>query len=112
MKKYFVLAFSLVMFLSACGTKVKVRETEAAQKYIETISGFTCRKASITDANMLIIAIDAIGSTNYYALASQFLDDAKREGVVGLKGCFVVNFSTSQFQDGAVIGERIGEAFN
>lgn len=112
MKKYFVLVLSLVMFLSACGTKVKVRETEAAKKYVETISGFSCRKASITDGNMLIIAIDAIGSTNYDVLASEFLDEAKREGVEGLKGCFIVNFSTSQFQDGAVIGERIGKAFN
>ena len=114
MKKYFLLVLSLVMFLSTCGTKetkVKVRETEAAKNYIETISGFSCIKASITDNNYLFIAIDAVG-TNYDMLALQFLEEAKNEGVEGLRGCFIVNFSTSQFQDGTVVGKRIGKAFS
>jgi len=83
----------------------------SADEYCETISGFTCRKAIVDEAGWLIVGIDATGG-NYDRLAEQFLDEAKGEGVMGLKGCGIVNYSTSEFQQGAVVGERIGKAYN
>lgn len=83
----------------------------SADEYCKTISGFTCRKAIVDEAGWLIVGIDATGG-NYDRLAEQFLDEAKGEGVMGLKGCGIVNYSTSEFQQGAVVGERIGKAYN
>jgi hypothetical protein len=31
---------------------------------------------------------------------------------MGVKGCFAVDMKNSEFQNGAVVGERIGKAFN
>ena len=45
-------------------------------------------------------------------LASQFLDEAKDEGVEGLKGVLIVDIKNSKFESGAVAGKRIGKAYN
>ena len=87
-------------------------QVTGADKYIETITGFTCVKATVTDNGFLIIAIDATSESGYDFLASQFLDEAKKEGVSGLKGVMIVDSQNCQFQKGAVVGKRIGKAFN
>ena len=43
--------------------------------------GFTCEKATVTDNGYLVIAIDAESASGYDTLASQFLEEAKKEGV-------------------------------
>lgn len=83
-----------------------------ADEYIKTISGFTCEKAAVTDNGYLIIAIDATSNEGYDNLASQFLDEAKREGVTGLKGCAIVDIKNAKFEQGAVVGKRIGRAYD
>lgn len=65
----------------------------------------------ITDANVLIIAIDAEEGQNYDVLARYYLHDAIEHGVDGVKQCAVVDYSTSEFHDGAVVGERLGRSF-
>jgi starvation-inducible outer membrane lipoprotein len=111
MKKY--LFFLLALMLAACSSSPKVSETPEAQKFIESISGSECERAEVTDANFLIVAIDAVySSTNFDVLASSFLDEAKAAGVKGLKGCYIVDSKTAKFQQGAVIGDRIGKAFD
>lgn len=98
-----------IMFLCSCGnSKVEVK---GADKYIETITGFTCEKAAVTDNGYLIIAIDANQDSGYDMLASQFLTEAKNEGVTGLKGAMIVDIKEAKFEQGAVIGKRIGKAY-
>lgn len=81
-------------------------------EYISTITGFTCVKAEIEDNRMLVVAINATSDDGYDALAKQFLDEAKQNGVSDLKGCSVVDIKNCEFQKGAVVGKRIGQAFN
>jgi hypothetical protein len=40
----------------------------------------------------------------------EYLDDAISKGI-RVDGCFVVNIKDCEFQDGAVLGERIAKAF-
>lgn len=104
---------------SSVNNKIKDKESSksenqvtGADKYIETITGFTCEKATVTDNGFLIIAIDAVSESEYDSLALQFLNEAKKEGVSGLKGVMIVDSKNCQFQKGAVVGKRIGKAFN
>lgn len=81
------------------------------EEYAKSISGTDVLKAAVTDAHVLIITIDAIEGQNYDALARYYLNDAIKHGANDIKMCAVVDYSTSEFQDGAVIGERLGKAF-
>lgn len=108
MKKILFLFFIGVLF--SCGNSKT--EVTGAEEYVKTISGFTCEKAAVTDNGYLIIAIDAISDKGYDYLAWQFLDEAKREGVTGLKGCTIVDIKNAKFERGAVIGKRIGKAYD
>lgn len=108
MKKYlFLVLLSLMFFLYGCNTK----PSQTAIRYAESISGTDVLKATITDSNVLIIAIDVEPGRNYDALATYYLNDAISHGVDDIKMCAVVDYSTSEFQDGAVVGERVGKAF-
>lgn len=84
----------------------------SVQEYIDIITGFTCEKAALTDNGYLVIAINATSDSGYDFLASQFLDEAKSEGVSGLKGVLIVDIKNCEFQKGAVVGKRIGKAYN
>jgi len=108
MKKILLLLF--IGVLLSCGNSKT--EVAGAEEYIKTISGFTCEKAAVTDNGYLIIAIDATSNEGYDNLASQFLDEAKREGVTGLKGCAIVDIKNAKFEQGAVVGKRIGKAYD
>ena len=59
----------------------------------------------------IVIAIDAESASGYDTLASQFLEEAKKEGVSGLKGVLIVDIKNSKFEQGAVVGKRIGKAY-
>lgn len=119
MKKILFLLLAGILF-SCSSPKKKVIEvnetnetrTTSAEEYINTITVFTCEKAAVTDNGYLIIAIDAISDSGYDYLASQFLDEAKREGVTGLKGCAIVDIKNAKFEQGAVVGKRIGKAYD
>ena len=102
--------FSLILIIAfSCGESKT--EVTGADKYIETITGFICEKAVVTDNGYLIIAIDAESASGYDALASQFLEEAKKEGVSGLKGVLIVDIKNAKFEQGAVVGKRIGKAY-
>ena len=108
MKKYLSLVLlSLMLFAYGCNTK----PSQAAVRYAESISGTDVLKATITDAKVLIIAIDATEGQNYDALARYYLNDAIRYGADDIEQCAVVDYSTSEFQEGAVVGKRFGRAF-
>ena len=108
MKKYlFLMLLSLTIF--ACGGRIK--PSQAAINYAESISGTDVLKAEITDTGTLIIAIDAVLGMDYDKLAEFYLNDAFSHGANDIKMCAVVDFSTSEFQEGAVVGKRLGKAF-
>ena len=48
---------------------------------------------------------------DYDKLAEFYLNDAFSHGANDIKMCAVVDFSTSEFQEGAVVGKRLGKAF-
>ena len=90
--------FVTTFFIFAVSCSDKSNTTVAgADKYIKTITGFTCEKAAVTNSGHLIVAIDAIEGSNYDGLASPFLDEAKSEGVIGLKGVYIVDSKNCQF---------------
>lgn len=66
--------------------------------------------ATVTDTKMLIIGVKPIGKPNFDILAESFLNSAIDAGL-NVKGCFIVDINNSKWEDGAVIGDRIGEAF-
>lgn len=103
-----IFIFSVWLLTSCSNHKVEVT---GADRYIETITGFTCEKATVTDNGYLIIAIDADIDYGYDMLASQFLEEAENEGVTGLKGAMIVDIKEAKFEQGAVIGKRIGKAY-
>ena len=107
MKKILFLMTIIIAF-SCGGGKTEVI---GADKYIDTITGFSCEKAAVTDNGFLVIAIDADSDSGYDMLASQFLEEAKKEGVSGLKGVLIVDIKNSKFEQGAVVGKRIGKAY-
>lgn len=108
MKKILFLMIVIIAF--SCGDgKTKVT---GADKYIDTITGFTCEKATITDNGYLVVAIDADSESGYDSLACQFLNEAKSEGVEGLKGVLIVDIKNAKFGQGSVTGKRIGKAYN
>lgn len=106
--KNLLFLLSAILLFSCSNSKVEVT---GADRYIETITGFTCEKAAITDNGYLVIAIDAERDSGYDMLASQFLKEAENEGVTGLKGTMIVDIKEAKFEQGAVIGKRIGKAY-
>lgn len=108
MKKYILLLLSSLTICISCSNP---KPSLAAKRYAESISGYDVLKASVTDAHVLIIAIDAIPGRDYDKLAEFYLNDALSHGANDIKMCAVVDFSTSEFQDGAVVGKRLGKAF-
>ena len=67
-------------------------------------------KATITDAQMLIIAVDAVKGANFDIFAQTYLQEATRKNI-NIKGCLIVDIKNCQFQNGAVTGKRIGKAY-
>lgn len=67
-------------------------------------------KAAITDAGFLVIGVKPMGKPNFDYLAQSYLEKAYDDGL-HIKGCFVVDINKSTWKKGAVIGERIGEAY-
>ena len=67
--------FSLILIIAfSCGESKT--EVTGADKYIETITGFTCEKAVVTDNGYLIIAIQLPDMTH---LLRNFLKKLKKK---------------------------------
>lgn len=67
-------------------------------------------KAEVTDDNILIIGVDRTGDANFDIFCKYQLEDAWNHGV-RVNACYAVDIKDCEFQDGAVVGERIGKAF-
>lgn len=68
-----------------------------------------CR-ATVTDASFLVIGIRPVGNPDFDYLAQSYFEQALDAGLQ-IKGCYIVNINDSKWQDGAVIGKRIGKYY-
>ena len=67
-------------------------------------------KGELTDANFLVLAVDALSGANFDAYALTYLEEAQSKGLE-IKGVYIVDIKGCQFGDGWVTGDRIGKAF-
>lgn len=103
----------LLSCLSACGGSKPSQEQKAkADRYIQNLvdAEIGIYKGELTDANFLILAVDAYSGANFDAYARTYLEEAQRKGLE-IKGVYIVDIKNCQFGDGWVSGDRIGRAF-
>lgn len=87
-------------------------QKRAADKYIEELvsADIGIYAGEITDANFLILAVDAYPGANFDIYAETYLEDAISNGLT-ISGVYIVDIKNCQFGDGWVTGDRIGKAY-
>lgn len=111
MNKIFLYAlfFSLI---SCGGNKPSKEQKDKADRYVQSLvdADIGIYKGELTDANFLVLAVDAYPGANFDVYARTYLEEAKRKGL-DIKGVYIVDINDCQFGDGWVTGDRIGKAF-
>lgn len=103
----------LCSFLFSCGeNKPSQEQKDKADRYVQSLvdADIGIYKGELTDANFLILAVDAYSGANFDAYARTYLEEAQRKGLE-IKGVYIVDIKDCQFGDGWVSGDRIGKAF-
>ena len=111
MKK--VLFILLAGMLLSCGSNKPTQEQKAkAERYVENLvnAGINIYAGKLTDANILVLAVDAYQGANFDKYAETYLEDAISHGL-DIKGVAIVDIKNCQFGDSGVVGERIGRAY-
>lgn len=104
---------SLLLILFSCGNNKPTQEQkDKADRYIQSLvdADIGIYKGELTDANFLVLAVDALSGANFDVYALTYLEEAKRKGLE-IKGVYIVDIKDCQFGDGWVTGDRIGKAF-
>ena len=111
MRQLLLLLFSIVLF-SCGGNKPSPEQKELSEKYIEDLvdAGINIYGGELTDANILVLAVDAMPGTNFDIFAKTYLEDALNNGL-NVKGVAIVDINDCQIGDGWVTGDRIGKAY-
>lgn len=107
------LLFALFLSLTSCGgNKPSQEQKDKADRYVQSLvdADIGIYKGELTDANFLILAVDAYSGANFDAYARTYLEEAQRKGLE-IKGVYIVDIKNCQFGDGWVSGGRIGKAF-
>jgi len=107
------LLFALFLSLTSCGgNKPSQEQKDKADRYVQSLvdADIGIYKGELTDANFLILAVDAYSGANFDAYARTYLEEAQRKGLE-IKGVYIVDIKDCQFGDGWVSGDRIGKAF-
>lgn len=107
------LLFALSLLLFSCGSnKPSQEQKDKADRYIQSLidAGIGIHLGELTDANFLILAVDAYPDANFDAYALTYLEEAQSKGLE-IKGVYIVDIKDCQFGDGWVTGDRIGKAF-
>lgn len=103
-----------MVFLSAsCGnSKPSQQQKDKADRYIQSLvdAEIGIYEGELTDANILILAVDAYPDANFDIFAQTYLEEALNKGL-DIKGVNIVDIKDCQFGDGWVTGDRIGRAF-
>ena len=111
MKK--ILLTILAISLFGCGgNKPSQEQKDKADRYVQSLvdADIGIYKGELTDANFLILAVDAYSGANFDAYARTYLEEAQGKGLE-IKGVYFVDIKNCQFGDGWVSGDRIGKAF-
>ena len=111
MRKFFII--SLLFLVFSCGSNKPSQEQKAkADRYVQSLvdADIGIYKGALTDANFLILAVDAYSGANFDVYARTYLEEAQRKGLE-IKGVYIVDIKNCQFGDGWVSGDRIGKAF-
>ena len=111
MGQLLLLLFSIVLI--SCGSnKPSPEQKELSEKYIEDLvdAGISIYGGELTDANFLVLAVDAFAGSNFDIFAKTYLEDALNKGL-NIKGVYIVDIKDCQIGDGWVTGDRIGKAF-
>lgn len=111
MKK--ILMVSLLSILFSCGgNKPSQEQKDKADRYVQSLidAEIGIHQGELTDANFLVLAVDAYPGANFDVYARTYLEEAKRKGLE-IKGVYIVDIKDCQFGDGWVTGDRIGKAF-
>lgn len=111
--KKILCVLSLLLIFSSCGSnKPSQEQKDKADRYVQSLvdADIGVYKGSLTDANFLILAVDAYPGANFDAYASTYLEEAQSKGLE-IKGVYIVDIKDSQFGDGWVTGDRIGKAY-
>lgn len=108
-----LLLLILTMSLLSCGrNKPSQEQKDMADRYVQSLvdAEIGIYQGELTDANFLILAVDAYPEANFDVYAKTYLEEALDKGL-DIKGVYVVDIKNCQFGDGWVTGDRIGKAF-
>lgn len=111
MKKIVMTILAISLF--GCGSnKPSQEQKDKADRYVQSLvdADIGIYKGELTDANFLILAVDAYPGANFDTYARTYLEEAQSKGLE-IKGVYIVDIKDCQFGDGWVSGERIGKAF-
>ena len=111
MKKILLTILAISLF-SCRGNKPSQEQKDKADRYVQNLvdADIGIYKGELTDANFLVLAVDALSGANFDAYALTYLEEAQRKGLE-IKGVYIVDIKDCQFGDGWVTGDRIGKAF-
>ena len=110
-----VLIFMLMtVVLFSCGSGKPTKEQkEKADRYIGYLTEYNIDNiygGELTDANILVLAVDAYPEANFDVFAKTYLENAISKGL-DIEGVAIVDVKNCQIGDGWVTGDRIGRAF-
>ena len=111
MRNFFIISLHFLVF--SCGSnKPSQEQKDKADRYVQSLvdADIGIYKGELTDANFLILAVDAYSGANFDAYARTYLEEAQGKGLE-IKGVYIVDIKNCQFGDGWVSGDRIGKAF-
>lgn len=108
-----ILFILLAGVLLSCGSgKPTEEQKEKARRYVETLvdAEVNIYQGELTEANMLVLAVDAYPGANFDFYAKTYMEDAMANGL-DIDGVLIVDIKDCQFGDGWVEGKRVGRAY-
>lgn len=110
--KEIVLIILTISFFSCGSNKPSQEQKDKADRYVQSLvdAEIGIYKGELTDANFLILAVDAYPGASFDAYARTYLEEAQSKGLE-IKGVYIVDIKNCQFGDRWVSGDRIGKAF-
>lgn len=103
----------LTILLGACVSKPSQEQKDKANRFIESLSKYNIDNiygGTLTDANILVLSVDAYPGANFDIFAETYLEKALNRGL-DIEGVAIVSIQDCQIGDGWVSGKRIGRAY-
>lgn len=113
MKKTLCLLFFVSLLISCGSNRPSQEQKDKAERYIESLTEYNIDNifgGELTDANILVLAVDAYPKANFDIFAKTYLEKALNRGL-DIEGVAIVSIQNCQIGDGWVSGKRIGRAY-